>query len=627
MTWLLALAIVALQLAFSIGLLYVNLRTEDIPGRRVSEVLAAESPTRGFVDLPDAAFQLTPIPREECCTTNAVIYRTRLTQQESRLSSPSVLIVSAHDNAMLYVDGVLVGGLGRAEGPPPIMGRRPLLLRIPTNLAQPGARLDIVVQRAVGFGHLRPFHIANYDDLYPSYLMLRLLRADVPFANAVIGAFVAAFCFCAAPLFGARSLLFSLGALGAAWVGQHVGLLLTEPPWGANTNNGVYLLSFWATLLCAVWFFVEWTSVLAPARPLRHPLFALTLDPWGTRSRRRLALLVAALIVAGAVVTTWRLSFDPMVGAQDVNRVIGLFGLFALAFCLVRLAAFYMRSGFRDPVEASAFLSVIVAAVADIALVQFFDTYGVFLGAAVAFFPLALLLSLAARARGVFEAATATAEKLNKLVAEREREILRNVGEIQRNERAAMLLEERSRIMRDMHDGIGGQLLGLILQARSRKLSDTDMVAGLEESLNDLRMVVDSLEQGEGSLTGALGAFRARIEPRCEATGVELIWDIEDVGETPHIGPDKTLQIYRVLLEACTNALKHAAPRKIVVSMRRSGSAINIALSDDGRGFEAAATTSGRGLANIKARAEQIGAALATTSTAQGTRVALTLDA
>ena len=37
----------------------------------------------------------------------------------------------------------------------------------------------------------------------------------VPFVNAVIGAFVAAFCFCAAPLFGARALLFSLGGLAA----------------------------------------------------------------------------------------------------------------------------------------------------------------------------------------------------------------------------------------------------------------------------------------------------------------------------------------------------------------------------------------------------------------------------
>jgi two-component system sensor histidine kinase UhpB len=628
LTWALALVIVALQLALSACLYWVNFLTEDIPGRRIAEVLAAESPTLGYVALPAEAFTQATIPREECCETNAIIYRSQLTAADASARYPAVLIISAHDNALVYVDGQIVGGLGRAEGPAPLMGRRPLLVRIPASLAHENATLDIVVQRAVGFGHLRPFHVGDYDRLYPSYLMLRLLRADLPFVNAVIGAFVAAFCFCAAPLFGARALLFSLGGLAAAWAGQHVGLMLTEPPWGANANNGVYLVSFLATLVCTAWFFVEWTSVFGRARPKRHPMLALALDPWDWRARRWLALASAAIMIVGAALIAWRLSFDPMISAQDVNRLVGRFGLLVMTFCLVRIIAFYMRTGFREPIEASAFTFVILAAIADIAMVQFLGTYGVFLGAAVTFFPLALLLSLAVRARGVFEAATTTAEKLNLLVAEREREILDNLEDARRHERAAMLLEERGRIMRDMHDGIGGQLLGLILQARSRKLSDDALVGGLEQSLDDLRLMVDSLEQGEGSLTGALGAFRARIEPRCEAAHVELDWAIEDVGDTPHIGPDKTLQIYRILLEACTNALKHSGARRISVSLRRAGEArIEIALGDDGRGFDAQARTSGRGLTNMRTRANRIGAAFEVQAGAQGSRVVLTLDA
>ncbi len=628
LTWRLAILIVALQIAMSAGLYFVNARTEDIPGRQVSQVLAAQLPTNSYVELPDAAFSFTDIPREECCTPSGTVYRTTLTAQDAAQRYPAILIVSAHDNALAYVDGALIGGVGRADGPPPAMGRRPQLLRIPSELARPGARLDILVQRAVGFGHLRPFHIGGYDQLYPSFLMLRLLRADLPFANAVVGAFVAFFCFCAAPLFGARALLFSLGALATAWVGQHVGLLLTTAPWGANANNGVYLVSFMATLLCAVWFFIEWTSVFAQPRSPRHPLLALALDPWGWRARRWLAYSVGALIAATALFTSWRLSFDPMVGTQDINRVTGLFGIVAMAFCAVRIIIFYARAGFRHPIEASAFVFVIVAAIADIIMVQFFGTYGVFLGAAVAFFPLALLVSLAARARGIFEAATATADKLNGLVALREREIRATLAEIQRRERSEMLVEERSRIMRDMHDGIGGQLIGLILQARSGKLSDHALVGGLEQSLDDLRMVVDSLEQGEGSLTGALGAFRARIEPRCEAADAALVWAIEDVGDTPDIGPDKTLQIYRILQEACTNALKHGAPKRLSVSLQRiSPSLVEIALADDGKGFDAAMVSSGRGIANMRTRAQRLGAALDVTSSPNGSRVALTLNA
>ena len=93
------------------------------------------------------------------------------------------------------------------------------------------------------------------------------------------------------------------------------------------------------------------------------------------------------------------------------------------------------------------------------------------------------------------------------------------------------------------------------------------------------------------------------------------------------ICPDKTLQIYRILLEACTNALKHSAPNRIGVALRRDGNQIEIALADDGAGFAAQAAPPGRGITNIRTRAQQIGAALAIDSSASGTRISLRLVA
>ncbi|MGD9816163.1 MAG: sensor histidine kinase [Hyphomonadaceae bacterium] len=627
--WIIAATIVAMQLALSVGLLWANSIAESADGRRVVEVAAAEAPARAYTRLPEDAFEIVRLPREGCCSSNSLVFRTRLTAADAALDEPSVLIVSAYDNALLYLEGELVAGFGRSEGPPPNMGRRPQLLRLPPSLVREGAILDITVQRAVGFGYFRPFFVGEYNALYRSFNALTFLRQDLPLFNAGIGAFVAAFCFCAAPLFGARGLMLSLAGLGASWTFQHVGLFLNDPPWGVIANTGLYFWGFLGACVCMPWFFIEWTSVFSRATPRRGPIFAFALDPWDAPARRELAVACIAILAVGGALIGWRLSFDPAIAFQDANRIIGWLGLFAMAFSLVRIVAFYLRPGSRDPIAASAFVFVVLAAIADISMVRFLRTTGVFLGAAVTFFPLALLLSLAFRARGIFEAATATAEKLNGLVADREREIVRNHEEIRRNERAAMLLEERSRIMRDMHDGIGGQLIGLILQARSKKLSGDALVAGLEQSLDDLRMVVDSLEQGEGSLTGALGAFRARIEPRCEAAGVELAWEINDVGETPGIGPDKTLQIYRVLLEACTNALKHSGATRLIVSLRRRGEVIEISVADNGKGFSAGvgAGSGGRGLANMEARAQRIGATLELHSEPDATIVALKLPA
>jgi signal transduction histidine kinase len=180
--------------------------------------------------------------------------------------------------------------------------------------------------------------------------------------------------------------------------------------------------------------------------------------------------------------------------------------------------------------------------------------------------------------------------------------------------------------MRDMHDGIGGQLLGLVLQAKANKLSGEKLVEGLEESLSDLRVIVDSLEQGDGSLATVLGAFRARIEPRVEAAGAQLIWEIGDVGDAPSFGPDRALQLYRILQEACTNALKHGQPRRIAVKLTRDdGGRIELSLSDDGKGFDAANAASGRGLSNMRYRAERIGAQLRIATSGTGTRISLQL--
>ncbi|WP_395644778.1 sensor histidine kinase [Terricaulis sp.] len=620
-TWVLSAFIIALQIVFAAALLSVNAVAENVPGRTIAHALIADA---GGVAAPDSAFRPTPLPGEACCARTPLLFRTALTAEDAALADPAILIPSAHDNALLYIDGDLIAGQGEAGGQT-TLSRRPILLRIPRAYANAGAQVDIAVGRAIGFGHLRPFHIGEYRDLYPSFLALRVLRSDLPFINAIIGAFVAAFCFCAAPLLGARGLLLSLSGLAAAWALQHVGMLVTDPPWGALANAEIYMVAFLATLAFVVWFFVEWTSVFAPPRATRG-WTEVILGAWSVRDRQRVGIAALIVIVIGAMLIVSRLQSDQMIGLQDIDRILGWLGLLAITFCLVRIIAYALRGGLREPIEASAFIFVLLAAIADIAMVRFFHTYGVFLSAAVAFFPLALLVSLAARARSVFEAATATAEKLNALVAERENEILSGLEELQRRERATLLLEERARIMRDMHDGIGGQLLGLMVQARADRLSGAALVRGLEESLDDLRLVVGSLEQGEGTLATALGAFRARIEPRCEAAGATLLWRIEDVGPTPDFGPDKTLQVYRILQEACTNALKHGRPSKIEVTLaRRSEGVVELSLADNGKGFDPNARAAGRGLANMRYRAQQIGAGIVLESDGNGTRVTLHL--
>jgi two-component system, NarL family, sensor histidine kinase UhpB len=628
--WMLAIAIVAVEIAFAAMLVWANTVAEQVRGERIEQVALADAGLALPRDLADDAFRQVSLPAQDCCATTPLVARITLPPEAMQLADPALLIVSVHDNMLVYIDGQLAAGSG-AQDHVSLTGRRPHLVRLPKALLHEGARIDLVIQRAIGFGHLRPFYIGEHEGLRPSYLALRLLRSDLPYATGVLGALVAVFCLCAAPLFGARGLLLSLSGLAVGWTLQQVQMLMTDPPWGAVAHACVYLVGVLATVMFLFWFFVEWTSVFAADEaPKRGRLARVLIGPWSNADRRRLGLgTVAAVVLGGALVTTVIfLRADQMEAIQDMDRVLGWLGLLVLPLCLIRIVAYYWRMGLRNPIEASAFIFVIIAAIGDILMVRVFQTYGVFLDTAATFFPLALLLSLAARAQGIFEAATANAAKLADMVARREETILANVEQLREREREATMLQERTRIMRDMHDGLGSQLLGLLLQARSNKIGHDALVRGIETSLDDLRLVVDSLDMKAGSLSEALGEFRRRMEPRLEAAGVALVWRVQDVEETPAIGPGAMLQVFRILQEACSNALRHASPQTIEVSLARDDAGVLVvSVADNGSGFDVATTGAGRGMASMRARASRIGGQLEVVSAPGDTRVSLVLPA
>ncbi len=238
-----------------------------------------------------------------------------------------------------------------------------------------------------------------------------------------------------------------------------------------------------------------------------------------------------------------------------------------------------------------------------------------------------IAMGLARHGTAVYQLAALNNETLRHRVAEKERELEANHALLREQERERTLAAERSRIMRDVHDGIGSQLLGLMVQARSGGAKPETMTVGLQAAIDDLYLVVDSLDGVDGSLETALGTFRTRIEPKCAAAGIEIVWNVENVGNTKALGPATVLQIYRILQEALSNAIRHGKPKRVVFSLHREkpGNAISLALNDDGAGFNASAQQTGRGLANMKKRAASIGAQLDVASGATGTCVKLLL--
>jgi signal transduction histidine kinase len=201
--------------------------------------------------------------------------------------------------------------------------------------------------------------------------------------------------------------------------------------------------------------------------------------------------------------------------------------------------------------------------------------------------------------------------------------------------RAVEQAHERTRLMRDLHDGLGGQLVSIVALSE-RGESESDIGEAARAALKDLRLVIDSMDDIGGDLMLALGTWRDRVAAQLRAHGIALDWKITPPGLPvhPELRPSHVIQIVRLLDEAVTNAVKHSAATTIAVRIATltdaSGPHGCITVEDDGKGFAPAPNggsnrTAGRGLRNMQSRAARCGATCKVISGATGTRVRLTL--
>ncbi|MCS6945740.1 MAG: sensor histidine kinase [Sutterellaceae bacterium] len=208
------------------------------------------------------------------------------------------------------------------------------------------------------------------------------------------------------------------------------------------------------------------------------------------------------------------------------------------------------------------------------------------------------------------EAARATLETR---VREREQLLKRNYERLRESERLKAQAEERQRIMQDMHDGLGSQLLSSLMLVERKAVTQEQMVQILRECIDDMRLAIDALATENAGLLSALGNLRYRMEPRFRAAGIELVWSARGLPEEIDIHPDAVLPILRIVQEALTNALKHSGARvvHVVIALEPGQDApwLSIRVTDNGRGI-VQESVGGRGLLNMRARAQKIGAQL-----------------
>lgn len=188
----------------------------------------------------------------------------------------------------------------------------------------------------------------------------------------------------------------------------------------------------------------------------------------------------------------------------------------------------------------------------------------------------------------------------------------------------AILARERARLMRDLHDGLGGEMVAVLALAERDGGKVTDIAYHARAALADMRLIIASLEDYGGDLALALAVWKERAEPQIRAAGMTLHWELGESDLSIGFGPAHILDILRIFQEALTNVIQHSNATSITVRSKLAGDQLILKFSDNGKGIGADAAA-GKGLANMRCRALELGAEFTIEDAGLGTTILLCL--
>jgi two-component system, NarL family, sensor histidine kinase DegS len=196
---------------------------------------------------------------------------------------------------------------------------------------------------------------------------------------------------------------------------------------------------------------------------------------------------------------------------------------------------------------------------------------------------------------------------------QRETSAHHEVLELQQDLKDLAVVEERNRLAREIHDGLGANLSSLIIQSEYlaslaknevmlKEINEIKACAeeSIEELRRSLRMMRADFDLGQG-VEDYVKTFAERTQ-----LPVRFVKHGEWLGK---MAPESALAIFRVLQELLTNALKHAKATQVEVRLSFLPERVLLSVKDNGLGFDSRAPRPGHyGLINLQERANKVGA-------------------
>lgn len=539
----------------------------------------------------------------DCAHCRTVWYRFDLPLTEAPRDARALYLSAAGQNAAIYLNGRLLAQGGRFTEPLARMGQRPLWALTSPSLWQAGDNRLYVLVKAdrARAGFLSAPAIGPEDDLQWALRLSQLQGQSLP------------------QLLTTACVMLALVMGLIAFYRRHAaGYLLLA------TAAVLQALQAWsAWVLEPAWAAGAWDAWLVGGRVLAAAaVAALALHLGGVLSARR--PLQAAALVAGAGLVA-----ALAVAADGSGAVVDAVQRMALALG-AGTGAWLAWRGWRRG-DARLLVPGVVLALLSLAdILRPLADPG-----AMPWQPWALALFFGAAAWLLllrFVETLNTLELLNidleDLVRVRTTELQAQFERVRELERRQTIASERERLMRDMHDGVGGHLVSLLAMIEAGRSGTQQLSTAVRDALDDMRLMIDSLEPVDDDLNAVLAMWNDRLAPRLRAVDVVLHWEVAMLPPVPGLTPARVLHVLRILQEAVTNAVRHGRAQTLwlTAGVDAATRRVQLTLRDDGCGFDPDVASTGRGLKNMRRRAAEVGAALVLSSRpGSGTELTLSL--
>jgi signal transduction histidine kinase len=490
-------------------------------------------------------------------------------------------------NADVWVNGVLVGRDGRMDGDLTRHWNTPLLFSTPGSSWQAG--LNIVHIRVAAYadnaGGLSEVHLGRFDLLAAKHATQRFLQNDLIYASNIGSIALGLFVF-------------------AIWVRRRdrvdygyfsLGSML----WGiANFNFTIKQ----APVTNAIWEFLvfvcmTWALLLLCLFTLR---FANKAPRWLERS-----ILIYALLYTLALA----------VSGPDSAVLWGKYGLLPVllmgAWAMWQGAMFVRRVRTVDykilgAVEALTLVLGFYDWLIQTGYMPFTSVYGLPFVAPLLLAALGWLI--AGDYARTYRELSVLNKELESRITEKETALRQSFEKVAELERQRAVHQERTRIMRDMHDGVGMYLSSALRQLQSGSTQNRLIEQTLRDSLDHLKLTVDAMNFRKGDIGALLGSMRYRLTPRLEAVGLALNWKVDDLPYWSAGDVDHLRHLQHIIFEILSNVLQHSQATQVGLSATHEDTEIVIRIADNGLGFAEDFLPHGKGIQGVLQRAQIMGA-------------------